>query len=209
MGQKINPTGFRVGISEAWKSRWYVNNKKYGQYLLEDVKLRQFLMERLKLAGIVTVEIERLINQMRLVIHVTRPGVVIGRGGSGLEELKKMIVAQIGLPEAEKNLRIEVVEVKEADLSALLVAGRVANELERRFPHRRVVNRAIERVMGAGAKGVKVVVSGRIGGSEIGRREKFSEGSIPLSTIRANIDYASVPALTRSGYIGVKVWIYK
>lgn len=209
MGQKVNPTAFRIGISKTWRSRWFGGKKRYSQNVLEDHKIRQFLHERLKLAGLVRVEIERLIHQMKITLFVTRPGVVIGRGGTGLEELKKAIIPLVSLPEPRKNLRIEVAEVKEPDLSAQLVASRVANEIERRLPHRRVVKRAMERVMAAGAKGVKIVLSGRIAGAEIARTEKYHRGKIPLSTLRANIDYAEIPSLTRSGYVGVKVWIYR
>lgn len=207
MGQKINPLGFRIGASKEWRSRWFAGADDYSDNVLEDFRVREFLRERLKLAGLVKIEIERLINQMKITLHVTRPGVVIGRGGTGLERLKKDLLPLISLSEPEKNLEIEVAEVKEPDLSAQLVASRIANELERRLPHRRSVKRAISRVMEAGAEGVKIVLSGRIGGTEIGRTEKYSQGKVPLSTIRADIDYAEVPALTRSGYVGVKVWI--
>jgi small subunit ribosomal protein S3 len=209
MGQKVNPVAFRIGISKTWRSRWFGGKKRYSQNVLEDYRLRQFLYQRLKLAGLVRVEIERLIHQMKITLYVTRPGVVIGRGGTGLEELKKAILPLISLPEPEKNLQIDVAEVKEPDLSAQLVVSRIANELERRLPHRRVVKRTMERVMGAGAKGVKIVLSGRIAGAEISRTEKYYQGKIPLSTLRADIDYAEMPAMTRSGYVGIKVWIYK
>lgn len=209
MGHKVNPLGFRLGHGEEWKSRWFAASAKYAGNLLEDIKIRRFLSSRLKLAGLVGVEIERLLPKMKVIMRVTRPGVVIGRGGSGLEELKKAILPLIAIHEAEKNLQIEVVEVKEPELSALLVASRIASELERRLPHRRVAERAIERVLGAGAKGIKIALSGRINGADIARRDRFSRGKVPLSTIRANIDFASVPALTKLGYIGVKVWIYR
>lgn len=209
MGQKVHPIGFRLGFHEDWQSRWFANPKKYSQNILEDFKIRQFLYQRLKLAGIITVEIERLLPKMKIIIHVVRPGVVIGRGGAGLEELKKSILPLISLPEPEKNVQIEVVEVKEAELSAFWVGSRIAGELERRLPHRRVVERAIERVMTAGALGVKIVLAGRIAGSDIARKERFARGKVPLGTIRANIDFATVPALTKKGYIGVKVWICK
>lgn len=210
MGQKVNPIAFRIGVSKTWSSRWFGQRGRYSQNVLEDYKIRQYLNGRLKIAGLVRAEIERLIHQMRITLFVTRPGVVIGRGGTGLEELKKAIIPLISIPEPEKNLQIEVAEVKEPDLSAQLVASRVANEIERRLPHRRVVKRTIERVMAAGAGGVKIVLAGRIGGAEISRTEKYSQGKIPLSTLRADIDYAETPAFTRrSGYVGVKVWIYK
>lgn len=209
MGQKVNPIGFRIGQVQTWQSRWFAGKREYPKNVLEDLRIRKFLFEKLKLAGIIEVDIDRLIHKMKITIHVTRPGVVIGRGGSGLEELKKMLVILISLPEPEKNVQIEVVEVSNPELSAILVSQRIAGELERRLPHRRVVRRAIERVMGAGALGVKILLSGRIAGTEISRREKFSQGKLPLSTIRANIDFAKTPVLTKSGFIGVKVWIYK
>ena len=210
MGQKVNPVAFRIGAGKTWRSRWFSGRKgNYAQNVLEDYQIRKFLHQRLKLAGLVGVKIERLIHQMKITLSVTRPGVVIGRGGTGLEELKKAIIPLLSLPEPEKNLQIEVVEVKEPDLSAYLVATRIANEIERRLPHRRVVKRTMERVMAAGAKGIKIVLSGRIAGAEIARTEKYVQGKVPLSTIRADIDYAETPALIKQGYIGIKVWIYK
>ena len=166
------------------------------------------MMERLKLAGIVRVQIQRFINKMKITLFVSRPGVVIGRGGSGLELLKKELVKLVSLPDPEKNLELDVVEIKEPELSARLVGSRIAEQLEKRIPHRRVVNKTIERVMSAGAKGIKVALAGRIAGAEIARTEVFHEGKIPLQTLRAKIDYAETPALTKFGYIGVKVWIY-
>jgi small subunit ribosomal protein S3 len=214
MGQKVNPVSFRLPQSKEWKSLWFSADKnKYQSNLLEDVKIRKFLFQKLKLAGITLIQIERSINKMRIILHVSRPGVVIGRGGSGLEILKKEIAQILSMTQPEKNLEIEAVEVKRPDLSAYLVAQRVAEQLERRMPYRRVINRAIENSMNSGAKGVKIVLSGRINGAEISRREKFGDkgktGNIPAQTLRANIDFATVSALTRSGFIGVKVWIYK
>jgi small subunit ribosomal protein S3 len=209
MGQKVNPVAFRIGVSKTWSSRWFGGKKRYSQNVLEDYRIRQFLQQRLKLAGLVRAEIERLIHQMKITLFVTRPGVVIGRGGTGLEELKKAIIPLLSLPEPGKNLQIDVAEVKEPDLSAQLVVSRIANELERRLPHRRVIKRTMERVMAAGAKGVKIILSGRIGGAEIARTEKYHQGKLPLSTLRADIDYAEAPSMTRSGYVGIKVWIYK
>lgn len=210
MGQKIHPRGFRLGAGEDWQARWFSHPQKYAKNLLEDIKIRQFLAEKLKLAGLVEVQIERLIPKTKLILRVTRPGVVIGRGGTGLEELKKSLLPLVSLPEPEKNLQIEVVEVKEPDLAACLVASRIANELERRLPPRRVVSRAMERVMAARASGVKIVLAGRIGGAAIARKARFIQGKVPLGTIRARIDFASVPALIpKRGYVGVKVWISK
>lgn len=212
MGHKVNPLGFRIGQGKTWISRWFAKDKKdYRERLLEDVKLRQALMERLKLAGIVQVEIERSIKSITIVLHVSRPGVVIGRGGTGLEELKAFVAQKLGIGEGNKTapkVDIKIEEVKNPELSAQLIAMRLAEQLARRMPYRRVVTRTIERVMAAGARGVKIVLSGRIAGAEISRRERYSQGKVPLQTIRADIDYAQVPALTKSGYIGVKVWIY-
>lgn len=210
MGHKVNPFSFRLSHIKNWQSRWFASDpKKYRENLLEDLKIRKLLMEKLKLAGIVAVQIERSINKMKITLYVSRPGVVIGRGGASLEQLKKDLCQMVTISEPEKNLEINPVEVKEPEISAQLVAVRIAEQLERRMPHRRVVPKTVERVMGAGAKGVKVVLAGRIAGAEIARTERFAEGKMPLQTLRANIDYAQVPALTKSGYIGVKVWIYK
>lgn len=209
MGQKVNPVGFRIPASFAWRSRWFAGKKDYSRLVLEDAEIRQFLNERLKLAGLVDVEIERLVAKVKIILHATRPGVVIGRGGSGIEDLKKDLANLLKISDPDKNLDLVIEEVRQPELSARLIAMRVAGEIERRLPHRRVVKRSIERVMIAGAQGVKITLSGRIGGATIGRTEKYSAGTVPLSTIRADIDYAQVPALTKSGYVGVKVWIYK
>lgn len=210
MGQKVNPFGFRLKNSKQWKSRWFARDpKQYQKNILEDHKIRRYLMNKLALAGIVEARIARSINKMKITLVVSRPGVVIGRGGSGLELLKQELVKMVSLPEPEKNLEIDVEEVKDPELSARLVATRVAQQLEKRMPYRRVANKAVERVMSAGAKGVKVALAGRVGGTEISRTETFKKGTIPLQTLRADIDYAQVPALTRFGYVGVKVWIYK
>ena len=214
MGQKVNPISFRLPYLKEWKSRWFSSDKKqYQNNLLEDFKIRKFLLNKLRLAGISQVQIERSINKMKIILFVSRPGVVIGRGGSGLELLKKDLCRIVAMAQPEKNLEIEAVEVKSPDLVAYLVAQRIAEQLERRFPYRRVINRTIENVMASGAKGIKIVLSGRIAGAEISRREKFGDkgktGNVPTQTLRADIDFASVPALTRSGFIGIKVWIYK
>lgn len=210
MGQKVNPYGFRLSHLKNWQSRWFASDPAiYRQNLLEDIKLRKFLMARLRLAGIVSVQIERSINKIKIFLYVSRPGVVIGRGGTGLELLKKELCQMVSVPEPEKNLEINPVEVKEPELSAQLVAARIAEQLEKRMPHRRLMAKTVERVMGAGAKGVRITLAGRIAGAEIARTEKYTEGKVPLQTLRAKIDYALVPALTKSGYIGVKVWIYR
>jgi len=213
MGQKINPIGFRVGRYIPWKSRWFSDKASYKSMLLEDIKIRKELMKRLSAAGITSVEIERLPKSMVISVFVSRPGVVIGRAGSGIEEIKKSVVEQI------KNFRktsvgdlkidFKVNEVKNPEISAYLVANRIVSDLERRMPHRRSVNKAMERVMASGAKGIKIVLSGRIAGAEISRVEKYHMGSVPTQTLREEIDYAQTPALTKRGYVGVKVWIHK
>lgn len=211
MGQKINPIGFRIGRFKPWKSRWFSDNSLYREFLIEDIELRKGLFKKLKLAGVASVEIERLTKSIIITITVSRPGVVIGRGGTGIEDLKKYILTIISKVRREqiKNLKIDlkVNEIKNPELSAYLVASRIASELERRLPQRRAVAKAIERVMTAGAKGIKIVLSGRINGAEIARVEKYSKGSVPTQTLRANIDYAQTPALLKKGYVGVKVWI--
>jgi small subunit ribosomal protein S3 len=213
MGQKVNPIAFRTGSFLPWKSRWFSNDNTFKQFLLEDIKVREALMDRLKLAGIVSVEIERLHNSLVIILTVSRPGVVIGRGGSGLEDIKKLVLTTIGKVRGGrvKDMKIDlrVLEVKNPELSAHLVASRVVSEMERRMPHRRVVMRAMERVMQAGALGVKIVLAGRINGADISRVEKYHQGSVPTQTMRANIDYAEIPASLMRGYVGVKVYIHR
>ncbi len=217
MGQKIHPRGFRIGPVFNWSSRWYAGSRDYSKLLLADVALRRELGTKLKSAGLALVEIERSINKVKVTVHVSRPGVVIGRGGSGLEVLKKFIEGFLSrlLDSSHSKTQggggvkvdIAVEPVKEPNLNATLVATTIADQLVRRMPHKRVCNQAVERVISAGAKGVRIRLSGRINGAEIARREKFQSGTIPLSTIREDIDFAIAPALTKSGYIGVKVWI--
>lgn len=209
MGNKVHPIIFRIGGLYTWSSNWYANKKDFKKVLLEDVALRRFLMNKLKLAGIIGVKIERSINKIKIIPQVTRPGIVIGRGGSGLEELKKALAKMVSVPDPEKNLEISPEEVKNPDLSAMFVAQKIAEQIVKRMPHRYIVKKAIERTMSAGAKGVKIILAGRIAGAEIARRETFSRGKVPLQTLRARIDYAEVPALTRSGYVGIKVWVYQ
>jgi small subunit ribosomal protein S3 len=211
MGQKVNPKSFRLGNFYTWSSNWYAKKGDYGKFLLEDVKLRQWLLDRLKLAGITEVKIERSINTIKITLSVARPGVVIGRGGSGLEELKKEIMARLknfpGDKQAPK-LELQVVEVKNPDLSARLLGLRLADQLLRRYPHRRAIAQIMEKTMSSGAKGIKIMLSGRINGAEISRKEKYFQGSIPLSTLRADVDYFEQPAFTKAGYVGIKVWVY-
>ena len=213
MGQKVNPRGFRTGIFMPWNSRWFSDTGDYKKYLLEDIKIRDGLMEKLKNAGVTNVEIERLTKSITIIITVSRPGVVIGRGGTGLEDLKKQILSILSEVRGEevKDVKIDlkVNEVKNPELSAQLVASRIIGEMERRIPHRRVVTKALERVMQSGALGVKIILSGRVGGAEISRVEKYHMGSVPTQTLRANIDYAETPAALKRGYVGVKVYIHK
>src|SRR3990167_9532126 len=206
MGQKIHPVGFRMGIGASWKSRWFAKGRKYKQFVLQDIKIRDLLMKKLRAAGIQSVEIERAVNKLKVIIFVSRPGVLIGRGGSGLTEIKKFLLSKLAIKD-ENGLEIAPMELKSADLSAYLVAQSVAEQLAKRLPAQRVMNQVIDRVMRSGAKGVRVVLSGRIGGAEIGRRERKSSGTMPLHTLRADIDFSAYPALTKSGYVGVKVWI--
>jgi small subunit ribosomal protein S3 len=209
MGQKVNPHVIRLGTVYSWSSRWF-NEREYKEVVLEDYGLRTMLTQRLKAAGVASIELERSINSLRIIIHVSRPGIVIGRGGTGLEELKKAIVAFFAKQRGGKampKLDIRVEPVKEPNLNAQLVATNIGDQLVRRLPFKRILNSTAERVMNSGALGVKIVLTGRIGGAEIGRQEKIRVGTVPVSTIRENISYAQVPALTKKGYIGIKVWI--
>ena len=212
MGQKVNAQLIRTGPVYSWESRWFAQ-KGYNYLLLADFKIRKALMEKLKFAGIARVEIDRSINSLKITAFVSKPGMVIGRSGAGLEELKKflqqLMVTLVKDKKQMPKLDIVVEPVKEPNLDAYLVAKMVSDQLVKRLPAKRVLNQAAERVMGAGAKGVRIILSGRIGGAEIGRREKIQKGTVPLSTIRALITFASAPALTKKGYIGVKVWIHR
>ena len=208
MGQKIHPVGFRMGIGTTWKSRWFAKGDKYKEFVLQDLKIRDLLMKKLRLAGIQSVEIERAVNKLKVIIFVARPGILIGRGGSGLTEIKKFLLSELRIKD-ENTLEIAPMELKSVDLSAYLVAQSVADQLAKRLPAQRVMNQVIDRVMRSGAKGVRVVLSGRIGGAEIARREWKASGTMPLHTLRADIDFCAYPALTKSGYVGVKIWINK
>lgn len=209
MGQKVNPKSFRLGPVYTWESRWFSNKKGYKNILIQDVKIRSALFDKLKPAGISRIEIERSINSLGITLYVARPGVVIGRGGTGMEELKKFLLNLLAVKDQKSAPKIDlrVEPVKEPNLEAYLVASSVADQLMKRFPYKRVLRQTAERVMVQGAKGVRILLSGRIAGAEIARREKIQTGTIPLSTIREKIDFASVPALTKSGFIGIKVWI--
>lgn len=197
-----------MGIGATWKSRWFASGVKYQQYVSEDLKIRDLLMKKLRPAGVAAVEIERAVNKLKIIIYVSRPGILIGRGGSGLTEIKKFLMDELKIKN-DNSLEIAPMELKSVDLSAYLIAQSVAEQLSRRLPAQRVMNQAIERAMRAGAKGVRIVLSGRIGGAEIARREWKSAGTMPLHTLRADIDFVTYPALTKSGYVGVKVWINK
>lgn len=207
MGQKINPRAFRLGQKFGWKSRWYAEDDRYKKLLLQDVKLRDKLMSKLSNAGISKVEIEKLINKIKINLYVARPGVAIGRGGKNLEQIKESILDFFKDEKEKVAVDVRVEPVSEPNLNAYLVAKNISEQLEKRMPHRHVVHKAIEKVMNAKAKGVQVVLSGRIAGTEIGRTEKYKKGTVPMSTIREEVDFAAVPALTKSGYVGVKVWI--
>lgn len=211
MGQKVNPISFRLGSYNTWSSLWFSEKSQYAKHVLSDFKLRKMLEKKLKGAGVVEIDIERSLTALKITLHVSRPGVVIGRGGANLEQVKKDVEQVLKDLKADPRVKVEirVEEVREADLSAKLVVERIADQLSKRYPHRRAVLQAMEKVMAAGAKGVKISLSGRIGGAEIGRNEKYAQGSVPTQTLRANIDYFEMPAATRSGYVGIKVWIYK
>lgn len=217
MGHKVNPKAFRIGVIYGWDSRWFAGKKSYKEFVLEDAMLRTTLLSKLQQAGVTQIEIERSINTIKITAHVVRPGMVIGRGGQGMEELKKYVQELIinhrtsqkkhlG-KQGELKLELRVEPVKEPNLSAYFTATQIAEQLARRMPHKRVVHSTMEKVRHAGAKGVKIILSGRINGAEISRRETYKTGSVPLSTLRELVDFAAVPSLTKSGYIGVKVWI--
>lgn len=206
MGQKVHPVGFRLGTTATWQTRWFAGDRKYSQFLAEDIKIREILLNKLRPAGVNRIEIERSINKVKVVIFVARPGILIGRGGAGLTELKKFLMGELKIKN-ENALEISPMDVRAPDLSAYLVGQNIVDQLLRRLPAQRVMNQTIDRVMRAGAKGVRVVLSGRIGGAEIARREWKAAGTMPLHTLRQDVDFASVPALTKSGYVGVKVWI--
>lgn len=210
MGQKVNPHALRIGPVYDWVSHWF-DQKRYKDVLLEDYIIRKKLLERLKPAGVARVEIDRSINSVKITAYVAKPGMVIGRAGTGLEELKKFLTVVLrSFAKSKKTapkFDIRVEPVKEPNLDAFLVANTVADQLAKRLSHKRVLLQAAEKVMGSGAKGVRILLSGRINGAEISRREKVQRGTVPLSTIREHIYFASVPSLTKKGYIGVKVWI--
>ena len=203
MGQKVNPHGLRVGVIKGWDSKWFAG-KDYEKFLLEDIKIREFIKEKLFLSGISKVEIERASNKARISIHTAKPGMVIGRQGSNIELLKSDLKKM-----TESAIEINIVEVKTPDMDATLVAENIAAQLERRIAFRRAMKQCVGRTMRMGAKGIKITCGGRLGGAEIARSESYREGSIPLHTLRADIDYGTAEAHTTYGRIGIKVWIYK
>ncbi|MEX2459984.1 MAG: 30S ribosomal protein S3 [Paenibacillaceae bacterium] len=203
MGQKIHPIGFRIGVIRDWESKWYAG-KDYGDLLLEDVKIREYLKKKLKDSALSHVEIERASNRVNVTIHTAKPGMVIGKGGAEVEVIRNHIASF-----SNKKVHINISEIKYPDLVAILVAESIAQQLERRVSFRRAMKQALQRTMRSGAKGIKTAVSGRLGGAEIARSEGYNEGTVPLHTLRADIDYGTAEAHTTYGLIGVKVWIYR
>ena len=204
MGQKVNPNGLRLGINKDWEAKWYSNKADFAKYLDKDIKIRKYLEKNLTNAGIAKVEIERTAKKTEVVIHTSKPGVMIGHGGEEIEKLKKQL-SKI----ADENVQISIVDIKKADLNAQLVADSIANQITNRASFRMAQKRAIRNAMKAGAKGIKTLVSGRLNGVEMARSEGYSEGNVPLHTIRADIDYGFAEALTTYGKLGIKVWINK
>ena len=204
MGQKVNPHGLRIGIIKDWDTKWYANAKDFSNFLVEDVKIRKFIKNKLYIAGIARIEIERAANKIKINIHTGKPGIVIGKQGSGIEALRKDLEKVTG-----KSILLNITEIKNFDLVAQLVAENIAAQLEKRVSFRRAMKQTMSRTMKAGARGIKTQVSGRLGGAEIARTEHYAEGTIPLQTLRADIDYGFAEANTTYGKIGVKVWIYK
>lgn len=204
MGQKVDPRALRLGINRDWNAKWFAEKKDFANYLLEDVRIRRYIKEKLYQAGISTIQIERTGNRIRVFIHTAKPGIVIGRGGAEVENLRKELEKMTG-----KQVNVNIVEIKVPELDAQLVAENVAQQIERRVAFRRAMKQVVARAMRMGAKGIKVAVSGRLAGAEIARTEWYSEGKVPLHTLRADIDYGFAEALTTYGKIGVKVWIYK
>ena len=204
MGQKVHPNGLRVGVIKDWNSRWYADDKNFSDYLIEDYKIRKFVKNKLFVSGISKIEIERTAKFVKVNVFTAKPGLVIGKGGNLAEELKKQLQKMIG-----KDVNLNIVEVKNIDLDAQLVAENICNQLERRISFRRAMKQAMQKTMKAGALGIKTAVSGRLGGADMARTEFYKEGTIPLQTLRADIDYGFAEANTTYGKIGVKVWIYK
>ena len=204
MGQKVHPTGARVGIIRDWNSRWYANSQNFADYLVEDQKIRKYLKKKLYLAGISKIEIERTAKLVKINLYTAKPGIVIGKGGAGVEAVKAEVAKMIN-----KDVNLNIVEVKNVDLDAQLVAENIAGQLVKRISFRRAMKQCMQKATKAGALGIKTAVSGRLGGADMARTEFYKEGNIPLQTLRADIDYGFAEADTTYGKIGVKVWIYK
>ncbi len=204
MGQKVNPNGFRVGVIRDWNTRWYASKKDYADYLVEDRKLRDYLKEKYYLAGVSKIEIERAANKVTVSIYTARPGMLIGKGGVGVDAIKADVAKLLGKP-----VNVNIMEVRNPDANAQLIAENIAQQLEKRISYRRAMKQAMQRATKAGAKGIKVKCGGRLGGAEIARTEGYHDGSIPLQTMRADIEYGFAEARTTYGRIGCKVWIYK
>lgn len=203
MGQKVHPHGFRLGVTKTWNSKWY-SDKGYATWLHEDLKLKKLIKERLYHAGIAAVEIERAANKAKILVHTSRPGIVIGKRGAGVEGLKQEVQKH-----TENEVFIDIQEVRKAETNAQLVAENIATQLERRVAFRRAMKKALQTAMKFGARGIRIECSGRLGGAEMSRREKYREGRVPLHTLRADIEYGQATARTTSGAIGVKTWIFK
>ena len=208
MGHKVNPKIFRIGLSENWTSRWFKRGPLFAQQLEQDTKIRAYLTQKLKECSLERVEIDRSPDNINIILYSSKPGIIIGRGGSGIEEIKKYLQQKI-IKNKKIKLSINIKEVNKPQLSAQIMAQNIALELEKRIPYRRSMKRNIESIMKAGAKGVKITCSGRLGGVEIARAEKLTQGKIPLHTLRADIDYGTATARTTYGAIGIKIWIYK
>ncbi|EMS71360.1 30S ribosomal protein S3 [Ruminiclostridium cellobioparum] len=204
MGQKVNPHGLRIGIIKDWDTKWYANDKTFSSYLVEDVQIRKFIKKKLYISGISRIEIDRAANKVKINVNTAKPGLVIGKGGQGIEELRKEVEKMTG-----KSVLINITEIKTPEMDAQLVAENIASQLEKRISFRRAMKQAMSRTMKLGAKGIKTSCAGRLGGAEIARTEHYHEGTIPLQTLRADIDYGFAEADTTYGKIGVKVWIYK
>lgn len=209
MGQKVHPHGFRVGIIKEWDSKWFSSKKEFGDLLVEDYKIRKFVKAKLFASGISKIEIERAATKIKVNIHTAKPGIVIGKAGAGIEEIKKDIEKLVSADKTEKQLSINIVEVKSPDTDAQLLSENIAAQLEKRISFRKAMKQAMGRAMKFGVKGIKTSVSGRLGGAEMARTEHYHQGTIPLQTIRADIDYGFAEANTTYGKTGVKVWIYK
>jgi len=204
MGQKVNPHGLRIGIIKDWDTKWYANDKNFSEFLVEDFKIRKFIKNKLYAAGISRIEIERAANKVKINVNTSKPGLVIGKGGAGIEELRKQLEKL-----TQKSVLINITEIKVPELDSQIVAENIASQLEKRVSFRRAMKQAMARTMKLGAKGIKTAVSGRLGGAEIARTEHYHEGTIPLQTLRADVDYGFAEANTTYGKLGVKVWIYK